>query len=88
MIAPELIAVIYQRIGLVNETILARQTAQKDAFSNDRLNGKLDHVSAKTKALRMTVAECVELPHAQFSAMMADVENACLLFESEIRDCS
>jgi len=88
MIAPELIAVIYQRIGLVDETILAHQTARKDTFFNDHLNGKLDHVIAKTNALRMTVAECVELPHAQFSSTMADVENACLLFESEIRGCS
>ena len=85
MIAPDLIAIIYQRISLVDEAILTLRSSHKDAVLNDKWLEKLTPLISKTNALRTTVAKRVELPNAQFSSTMADVENACLLLESELK---
>ncbi len=84
MIHPDLVAVIYQRIGLVYEAISNNQAALNKTRAPEEGQKKLDHIIARANAFRISVSEHVELPHTQFTTMMADVEDACLRFESEI----
>lgn len=84
MIHPDLVAIIYQRIGLVYKAISDSHAGLIKTRSPEEGQKKLNHITSRTNAFRISVSERIELPHTQFSIMMADVENACLKFESEI----